>query len=45
MDSAHDNAPRSAIAVTLGYALMIAVVVAAYPGNPATERAGRSWLR
>jgi hypothetical protein len=32
MDPADDNAPRSAIAVTLSYALMNAAVVAAYLG-------------
>ena len=32
MDTAHDNAPRSAIAIALGYTLMIAAVVAAYLG-------------
>ena len=32
MDAAHGNAPRGAIAVALGYTLMIAAVVAAYLG-------------
>ena len=32
MDTAHDNAYRSAIAIALGYILMIAAVVAAYLG-------------
>jgi hypothetical protein len=32
MDTAHDKAPRSAIAIALGYTLMIAAVVAAYLG-------------